>query len=157
MEELKMSNYLESSNAFYIQNVLPGQLVICDPLHIRDGLHLNPLLSGEIMNLSYYEKSVLARSLALQDALDNFQIYTKEQVIENRINVTRALKHGLIQNVHSRQHGSLQTRVQVKPVCPGQFGRRRVGTRIFCPGNRHAGESLRSIEVGYRPRKNRDS
>ena len=59
----------DTSNGFYIQNILAGPLVICDPPHLKTGLHLDPIQPGEVIELSYYDSSVLARSAALNNAI----------------------------------------------------------------------------------------
>ena len=60
----------DTSEGFYIQNILPGPLVICDPPNLRQtGLYLDPIQPGEIADLSYYDPQALARSMALNNAL----------------------------------------------------------------------------------------
>jgi len=58
-----------NNQGFYIQNILAGPLVICDPPHIKNGLYLDPLQPGEVVSLSYYEPETLGHSLALNNAL----------------------------------------------------------------------------------------
>lgn len=54
---------------FFIQNILAGPLVICDPPHLKNGLYLDPLQPGETVDLSYYDQQTLVRSIALNNAL----------------------------------------------------------------------------------------
>lgn len=56
------------TKGFYIQNILGGPLVICDPPHLN-GLYLDPLQPGETKDLTYYDPSILSRSIALNNAL----------------------------------------------------------------------------------------
>lgn len=58
-----------SERGLFIQNILAGPLVICDPPTIKDGIHLDPLQSGEVEDLSYYAPEVLGRSIALNTAI----------------------------------------------------------------------------------------
>ncbi len=68
----KNINKLANENSgFYIQNILAGPLIICDPPHIKDGLYLDPIQPGEAIDLTYYDTNMLAGSKALNNALSN--------------------------------------------------------------------------------------
>lgn len=58
-----------NERGLYIQNILAGPLVICDPPNIRDGIQLDPLQPGQVEDLSYYSQDTLARSIALNTAI----------------------------------------------------------------------------------------
>lgn len=76
----------------FIQNVLPGPLVICDPPSIKNGLYLDPLQPGETVELSFYDPQMLSRSIALNNALRNGyaislsenEFYEQRQMAEQR-------------------------------------------------------------------------
>jgi len=60
-----------SYEEIYVQNILPGPLSILDPPTVKDGLYLDPIPSGDIMDLSYYNIKDLLKSPAFRSALQH--------------------------------------------------------------------------------------
>jgi hypothetical protein len=85
--------YIQEVNdkGLYIQNILAGPLVICDPPSIKDGIHLDPLQPGQVEDLSYYSQETLGRSIALNTAVKRGYVmilsedeYYEQIELENR-------------------------------------------------------------------------
>lgn len=71
MQKRYNSRQIDNSDGFFIQNILPGPLVICDPPSTKEGLYLDALQPGETADLSYYDAATLNKSRALNNALRN--------------------------------------------------------------------------------------
>jgi len=89
---MKTANYGNNTQGVFIQNVLPGPLVMCDPPFLKNGLYLDPLQPGEVIDLSYYDPQILSRSIALNNAIKNGyaevlsenEYYTQIELAEQR-------------------------------------------------------------------------
>ena len=138
---------IDEQKGFYIQNILEGPLVICDPPSLKNGLYLDPMNPGEARDLSSYDTQTLQRSAALNNAIRNgYVVVLDEEEYYEQLEIMEAIQR--------EQQEEIERQIVAAEAAGTVFEAEQIN--LASAGNPHANpaaEALAAQKSGKREKK----